>query len=308
MDAWQKRTHSLIFAIGPWTLKRVRFPVTWLTTPFPELPTDVSVPAVTRGDICSGCSAAVIEGHPCDTPVSPISFRSRLIRYCCFADTRFLVDLRGTFDGYLKKFSAAPRHNLLRKVRRFKEFCQGTVDWRQFSTAEEISEFYNIAVTISDKTYQRRLGFGFDSSKEFAARLVAEAATGLVRGYVLYCHGVPITYAFCRIYGSTIRHVDIGYDPEYGKWSPGIVLLFLLIEKLYSERIFSWFDMDSGSWNDYKKLYSTNQVPFVQLWYFPPTAGNVCIVLTHFAVRKIEAAIIRCRALLRRARGQRPAA
>jgi Acetyltransferase (GNAT) domain len=297
--SWQKKSHSLYFGIGP-LKKKMTFTVAWLTTPFPDLSTDISAPSVTQEEFAPDCEAAVIEAHPYDTLPSAIEFRHSLIRYSSFAETRFLIDLRGTFADYMKKFAAKPRHNILGEVRRLTEFSEGDLDCRLFSTPDEIREFRNLAVAISDKSYQRQIGMGFNSNAKFADSLVAEAALGFVRGYVLFSARVPIAYAFCRTCATTIRYVDVGYDPEFRKWSPGSVLLYQLIEKLHTEGAFEWLDLEFGSWYDYKKRYSTHQVPFVQLWYFPANFRNRCIVYAHSLIGKIEAGAVQLRRSLKK--------
>src|SRR4051794_22738028 len=120
--SWKTKSHSLYFGIGPLNLFKLPFDVAWLTTPFPELTDDVASLPVTRELIPHGCQAAVIEAHPYSTLPLAIAVGSGLVRYASFRETRFLIDLRGDFAAYMKKFAPKPRHNILGEVRRFTTF------------------------------------------------------------------------------------------------------------------------------------------------------------------------------------------
>jgi len=296
---WRPKRHGLYFGLGP-VSRQLAFEVAWLDTPFPELTTDLNDPVVTAEDL-DGVEAAVIEAHPYDALPPPVSRVEGLIRYASFSETMFLVDLRGSFEHYLGKFKAKSRHNILRERRLFCEASNGVLECRAYSSPDEITEFRRIASAISAKTYQTRIGLGFHDGSGSAETLAALAAQGTVRGYILYSGETPAAFAFCRINGSTIRYTNVGYDPEFRKWSPGSVLLVCLIERLFEESRFDWLDLEFGSWYGYKHHHSTHRVPFVQLWFLRPSLRNLCIVHAHRLNRKLERWAV---GLKRRLKGQ----
>jgi CelD/BcsL family acetyltransferase involved in cellulose biosynthesis len=269
-----------------------------LNTPFIELPRDPSATIITPNDL-RGCRFVAIPGHPDANRNTPtLQKLNGLIRYVSFRETRFLVSLHGSLSTYLAKFSAKQRHNLLRRVKKFPESSDGKLDCREFRSGKEMLDFQRIAVAISEKTYKKEIGWVFQSSEQFGQELVAAAAVGAVRGYVLYCNGVPAAYAFCRIQNSIVYYTHIGYEPQFANYSPGMVLFYLLIERLFAEARFTYLDFLGGSYWQYKQVLSTVQLPSVTLLYFLPTLSNIALVWSHLTVRGIESWAVRVKALL----------
>jgi CelD/BcsL family acetyltransferase involved in cellulose biosynthesis len=299
---WVEKEQFLEFRLGPFKLGRVRIRASVLNTPFVELPQDPILTVVTREDL-RGCPVAAIPGHPDALQhTKTIEKLNGLIRYASFTETRYLVSLHGSLSTYLAKFSAKRRHNLLRTVKKFSELSEGKLDCREFRTGPEMLEFQRIAVDISEKTYKKKIGWGFQSSEKFGQELVESAAVGAVRGYVLYCKGVPAAYAFCRIQNSIIYYTHISYDPQFSESSPGTVLLYLLIERLFEEGRFTYLDFLGGAYWQYKQVFSTVQLPSVTLFYFPPTLPNTVLILAHLTVRNLESLGVRAKAMLARMR------
>ncbi len=294
---WIQKPQFLDFRLGPLKLGRAALQASVLNTPFIELPKEVEQTLVSRAEL-HGCEAAVIPGHP-DTATAPtLAYRNDLIRYVSFREVRFLVDLRGNFADYLSKFSAKRRGNLLRTVKKFTELSGGELDCREFHDAEEMLEFQRIAVEISSKTYKQRIGWAFQSSAEFSRELVEDSEKKAVRGYVLFCNGTPAAYAFCRVQESIVYYTHIGYDPQFSEHSPGTVLLYLLIERLFAEGSFTYLDFLGGAYWQYKQVFSTVQMPSATLFYFLPTLRNRSLIRCHLLVRELEAFGVRVKALM----------
>ncbi len=299
---WVVKPQFLEFRLGPVKLGKVSVNASVLTTPFIELPQQVSQSVVSLADL-HGCSVAVISGHPDVERAATVTFLNGLIRYVSFRETRFLVELRGAFADYLAKFSAKRRGNLLRTVKKFTQVSGGIVDCREYHTGPEMLEFQRIAVDISAKTYKQEIGWTFQSSREFGEELVEASTRRAVRGYVLYCNGVPAAYAFCRVQKSIIYYTHISYDPQFSEYSPGTVLLYLLIERLYAEGGFTYLDFLGGAYWQYKQVFSTVQMPSSTLFYFLPSFPNRALIAAHRLVRGLEALAVRIKGLLARGKG-----
>ena len=295
---WVEKEQFLEFRLGPFKLGRVRFRASVLNTPFIELPQDPSATIITPKDL-RGCPLVVIPGHPdWKQSTRTVQKLNGLIRYASFTETRFLVSLQGSLSTYLAKFSAKQRHNLLSRVKKFPASSDGKLDYREFRSGEEMLDFQRIAVAISEKTYKKKIGWVFQSSEQFGQELVAAAATGAVRGYVLYCKGVPAAYAFCRIQDSIVYYTHIGYDPQFANYAPGMVLFYVLIERLMAEGRFTYLDFLGGSYWQYKQVLSTVQLPSVTLLFFPPTLPNMGLIFIHIVVRKLESLGVRAKSML----------
>lgn len=71
--------------------------------------------------------------------------------------------------------------------------------------------------------------------------------TGLARGYVLFHEQKPVAYALCRGNHEQFTYTHVGYDQKYAKWSPGTVLLYLLLERLFAEHRHERLDLGEGA-------------------------------------------------------------
>jgi len=297
---WVHKKQSLFFGIGR-KVRSLSLRIVSLDMPFPEMTTDLSDPPVTL-ETLAGVDAAVMDGHPYSLLPPPISLGHGLIRYVAYAETMFLIDLRGTMDDFWQRIPAKPRKNMRAERRKLTDFSQGTLECRAYSTADEVREFHRSAAAISARTYQSRIGVGYAGGAVQEEALMEQARTGQVRGYLLHSGGTPIAFAFCRIQGRTIRYVRAGYDPDYERWSPGSVLWLMMFEQLFAERRFDWADLEFGSWYEYKQRYATHKVPFVQLWFFRATAKNLAIVVAHRANTVLQKAAARLKAWLKERR------
>src|SRR5207302_1769781 len=101
------------------------------------------------------------------------------IRYVPGRIVRHYLDLSGTFDAYLAKFSSKTRSTLKKKVRRFAERSGGTIDWREYRTAAEARQFHQLARVVAEKTYQEHLlDAALPADDAFVRGLEAEFAAG----------------------------------------------------------------------------------------------------------------------------------
>jgi len=216
------------------------------------------------------------------TIAHPLALERNRICYAPYRGRRYFVDLsHGSFDEYLAKFSHKTRGNLKRQVRVLAD--GGPAEFCSFESPEGILEFRDHAVGISRWTYQRKIGVGFPETEEFRAKLLDEAAKGLVRGFLLMRKDRAVAYALCRIDSEIITYVITGYDPTLARYSPGTVLLFLILERLFAERRLRVFDF-GGQESGYKALFATGDVRYVRVVWFPITAKNVGAV--HYALRQ----------------------
>jgi CelD/BcsL family acetyltransferase involved in cellulose biosynthesis len=94
-------------------------------------------------------------------------------------------------------------------------------------------------------------------------------------------NATPVSYALCRIDSDIITYSSTGYDPQFVRLSPGKVLLYTIIEKLFLEGNFRYFDFGGQEW-DYKALHATGSIAYLRVMWFPKTAKNLSFVLAHY--------------------------
>lgn len=277
---WKEATEELVFQFGPWVFTRWRFASISNTTN----PLATQTGPSNRPDLLQPTTYQQI---PDDGTISrTLSFDGQSIRYAPYRGKRYFIDLTNhSFTQYLDKFSKKTRGNLKRQVRYFAEYSEGVIDLRYYATPEEMIEFRRHAIAISVLTYQKKMGWAFPETEEFKTSLIDEAQRGRVCGFLLMHHDRPVSYAFCRIEFEIITYTIIGYDPEFARFSPGTVLLFLMLERLFAEHRVRVFDFGGQEWG-YKELFATGNVDYLRVIWFPITAKNFILVTSHYAVRQ----------------------
>lgn len=286
-DDWVEYSQPLQFMLGGFCLAEVNVPGVTLDVPFTKLTTNIADTLPPWSDFGTGVEVAVVSGQPVNKDLPHLTLQTNSIRYVTVNENRYYIDLRGTFADYLKKFSSKSRGNLRKSVRKFSDFSGGQIRWREFRSAMEMAEFFQFAREVSQKTYQEKIGQGLPSSDKFRERLVSLANFDAVRGYILFHYERPVAYIFCDEQDESLIYEHLGYDPEFREWSPGRVLLYLMLERLFAEQRFRFLDF-GGSEHEYKKFFSTASIRCARIHYFRRTWPNLLLVLSHRLVNRIS--------------------
>jgi len=197
---------------------------------------------------------------------------------------RFFIDLNGSFEAYLGKFNKKTRNTMKRKMRLFTQHANGSGGWREFRCATDMAEFHSLASDLSRKTYQHRLlRAGIDPSASVREEMVRGAIEGRSRGYILFRQQTPIAYMYCQIRCGDLVIGQMGFDPLFAAESPGSVLLWFLLERLFASGEFRRLDLGEGSY-PYKAHLATGSVEVAEVYCFRWNFHNTAFVLMHSAV------------------------
>src|SRR5690349_4051105 len=156
---------------------RVRFRGVQLDAPFVQLPSELDLCRPDWSALPEDIEAALVPWQPVKDNPRPIYRTASDIRYTLDIQDRCYVDLRDTFDEYMKKFSAKQRYNILRTVKKFAEFSGGEIEWREYKHAEDILQFLELALVVARKSWQGQFGASLPDSDEFRAQLVRQASS-----------------------------------------------------------------------------------------------------------------------------------
>ena len=279
---------ALKFYFGPFRLFSGRLAVLCENcTAEPQSSAAPAQPDLSR--LPAGVAGVFRRSEPSAAP-APILTRQRgVIRYVQSAYERRFIDLSGSFANYLEKFSAKTRATLKRKLRKFAELSGGTIDWRQYRTAEELMEFHRHARTISAISYQERLfDAGIPEDEGFLAEMRAQGERGLVRAYLLFHQGRPVSYIYCPIIDGRVIYGYLGFAPDFAKHSPGTVLQHLALEQLFAEGGFRLFDFTEGD-GEHKRFFATHSVACADVFYLKPAPRTLLLVYGHLAMARLSA-------------------
>jgi CelD/BcsL family acetyltransferase involved in cellulose biosynthesis len=239
-------------------------------------------------------------------PVSaPLATRHRHQAWLCYVPRqyrRYYVDLTGTFDGYLDKFSSKSRSTLRRKIRKFADLSGGRLCWKEYRSPRELSEFYPAARLLAIRTYQETLiGNSLPASEPFFQRMLQEAARGGVRAFLLFLDDQPAAYLYCSVARGVLTYKFVGYAPEISQHSPGTVLQYLVLERLFAEAAYAKFDFNEGE-GPQKEFFGTGCALCADTFYFRPTLANRLVITSH---RRMDQFSRACSSMLIRLGGKR---
>ncbi len=154
-------------------------------------------------------------------------------------------------------------------------------DWREYRTPQELLEFYRLAREVSRKTYQEKLlDAGLPDDPDFERRMLAAAEQESVRAYLLFHAGAAVAYLYLPISDGIVRYQFLGYDPALREHSPGTVLQFHALERLFAEEPLRLFDFLEGE-GQHKRLFATRTTRCADLYYFRRGLKNRVLVGLH---------------------------
>ena len=178
-----------------------------------------------------------------------------------------LIRLDGTFESYMRKFSAKTRKNRLREIRTLRE--RGQVNLLRVSQASEIDAFLEAAYEISRRAWQfKHFGGGLAMrDRELASREMRFLAErGWLRSYVLTCNGVPCSFVLGHQYGRSFYPESASVDDAWRRYNVGTVTLLLLLEDLFNENPPEFYDF--GTPMKFHEYFATESYPEAKVWLF----------------------------------------
>jgi len=248
--------------------------VTDLRPPLEQLPADYQV-IVVRNEILQN-------------EIPAIQCLPNLLRYAPQQTIYFYTDLRGGPQQAFKSMSSKTRSGITRKLRQFKEFCGGEIQWKEYRTRQELQTYFELARLVAQKTYQERLfDGGLPQTAEFRANTLELADRDCVRGFLLFHGEKPIAYLHTPAPDGFPVHDYLGYDPEYASHSPGTVLQYLALQSFYAEGKYPLYYWGYG-YSQSKKIFSTGEVRGADIFYFRPTLRNHLAVRLHYATDRFS--------------------
>jgi hypothetical protein len=287
---WERKPTQIRFVFAGMAFYAPQFPAVVLSVPFTHATLDPSAPPPPPQPFPEGVEAARIYSCPLEPTLRSITLLPGIIRYVVAQYRHLYVDMAGSFEDYLQRFSSKTRWTLRKKLKRFMETA-GSHAYREYSQPSEMRDYHSLARAISAKTYQYRLlDAGIPEHDDFAVELERLAAYGAVRGYILFQGGIPASYTLCYAYGDTLTLDKTGFDPQFARLHPGTTLTYLMLQRLFEERRFRVFDFGSGDFK-YKEFFSTGSVRCADLMYLRSTPRNLALILAHRGLRILSSAL-----------------
>lgn len=272
--------------LGEFTLGTFKLP---LVVHAPNLTADMAARDIfTSFDFPKEAAGALFRSQPVSGILPRLSWVGRYIQYVPTQFPRYYIDLEMGLDAYQNKFSSKSRSTLKRKLRKFAEISGGEIHWSEHKSPDEMEEFYRLAREVSEKTYQEKLlDAGLPIGEQFHFEMKALARQGRVRAYLLFHDNKPVAYLYCPINNGALLYAYLGYLPEYAKWSPGTVLQWLALERLFAEGDCRIFDFTGGD-GEHKKYFATGKWDCADIYLLKKNPYNYIVVVTHACINLIS--------------------
>ncbi len=195
---------------------------------------------------------------------------------------RWRIEMPATEEAYWSKFNSKRRGNLRRQQRKL----GGEV--RRFTTESEVDEFVELAHIVSRKTWQTQaIGLRVGAT-DFERRMYRLAAReNSLRCYVLIKEGQPISFAIGLQSPMRYSLEEIGYDPAFAEWSPGMTLLCHVLDDLFKERTPPLFDFGGGD-AAYKQTLANQSGRSATLWLIAPGGRRRVAMRAFELIRKAK--------------------
>jgi hypothetical protein len=236
--------------------------------------------------IPAGFDALYMDGVPVESFLWKYLQTSRVIKrlYSAYQPDpptpHLLLQVQGTFNEYMAMFSARHRHNLKRRVSKFREEAPAEVKWVRYTKPEEVSLFLESAVAISRQTYQWKLfQRGLSATDLLRKRLTFAAENGWFRSYLLFAGETPCAFVTGFQYNERFLHHEIGYDPAWRKYAVGTVLQMYMIEDLFTYNRPDVLDL--GDYGVYKEEIANDSYVQGKLFLFKRGVYNWFVQASH---------------------------
>ena len=186
-----------------------------------------------------------------------------------------------TWDSYLQSLHASHRKNLEKMLRRLhKDF---DVTLLVAATEAERQWAMDVFVRLHLRRWSEKGGSTALNSRELIDFHRAFSAISLDRGwlklYTLVLDGVPAATLYVFKYGDVFYHYQSAFDPDYGKYSPGTVMLAHAIKDAIEDGAVEFdFLHDNEA---YKYLWARQERELIRLELYP--AGKLGSIYQHSA-------------------------
>lgn len=191
--------------------------------------------------------------------------------------------LPGTFKEYLSRFKSKKRYNLNRQVKRLIEDGGEGFKLLRIEKEAQVKKFLEQAEKISQRSWQfKRLGARIVADVRSVNKFKDLARKGILRCYLLQA-GEPYAFIVGMRYGNVYHYVEIGYDKSFSNYSPGAVLLYLMVEDLIKSSVV-WVNFGIGH-AEYKQQFGTHHTGSASVFIMRRTFRNCFIKNCHSGFR-----------------------
>lgn len=246
--------------LGQWKLKRAEIPINHLGSGVED---DSGRSLLCAWlEVCASADALRFQNIPVDSSIFKL-FRSndRVLRnwWRCLLtppEVRRLIQIQGSFEDYLNKFSGRQRRKFRHELKKMEDACGHELRVSIITTPAQVASFIAAAKSISSSSWQGKiLNLLIEPNSRQYEELAGLAERGWLRCYLLSGGEQPLAFVIGRQAQGVFYYDQIAYDTQWNQWSPGKLLLLKIIEDLHGVGTFQWLDFRHGD-AEYKRHFS----------------------------------------------------
>jgi hypothetical protein len=148
-----------------------------------------------------------------------------------------LLHVPPSFEDFVSRFKPKKRYNLARQVRVLRDHVGGDLRLQRIDAVAQVPAFAAAArsvLRIAEARLGRLPAVAADASE--ADKLADVARRGLLRSYVLFAGATPCAVVLGYIWRHIFHYAEVAYHPHFSSFSPGTVLLYLMIGDLIAHQ------------------------------------------------------------------------
>jgi hypothetical protein len=191
----------------------------------------------------------------------------------------YYLVLPQTFESYLQALRSKKRKNIERRISTIKEHV-GMVRLQSFHTADSVRPFMAAAMQVVRNSWQYQvIGQRLNDSEKSIENKMDLAKRGIFHGYVLFGGDKPLAFSLGFNYQSIYTGEETAYQKDFAAYSPGIVLIYLMIEDLIRQGI-GRLNMGVGE-GSHKHSFANRQTRDAAVLLVRKNPGNRVLIALH---------------------------
>ena len=292
LNPWHHSQQTLSFQLSDKTLLKANLSMLMCELGLNNAPCDpIDFSTLPSADTNGKVDGFIAWGARVSEEVKTLQVVDGLIVYIPEKYNRFYTRLDQSFDEYKQSFKSKTRSGIQRKVNKFAKLSGGEIDFRVYTSAEDMQEFLLHATQLTEKTYQTKLlDAGLPADKEYRTQVIEMASQNKVRAFLLFKENQPVSYLLLDAVGDTLVYRYLGYDPNESKTSPGTVLHWLALQYLTDHDQFKYLDFTEGE-GQQKRTFGTESVYCANIYWLNKNAKNLVLVYGQVMLNRLSTSL-----------------
>ena len=185
------------------------------------------------------------------------------------------VELDGTWEGFEATLPSRRRRDMRRRERRLE--AEGSVGFERVEQSDRLADLLQEGWAVEASGWKGADGTAVatDEAARPFYRQVGEwaAAAGFLRLFFLRVDGRAIGFAFCMADARSLYVLKIGFDQDYSKFAPGVLLTRSMLAHAFDVGLETYEFL--GATDPYKLVWTDRVHERMRIRAFPETALGV---------------------------------